>query len=712
MSGRRDQSQQRTLRRYALAGNMKAVRRILQQRLDENPEDTEAREELERLDKGQPLRILESAKKRRSREATEADTELNRILLKYPEDTLSTVDTEKLQCIRKFAEEKTAIIRLAGLRETGIQLQYISALVRECRRRGVGRLRRGSVWALGIVGGAALLVGIGLLCHKRAHSLEQELREALGGSSAEKVQNTLRVADTSINRLFCPNLEDSIQDANAWLADIGRRRRDVEKHIQRIEKGHGSISGMRLSLRAEIERTLAALPVDYRPLTQRWNKLCDRESAVLEQQKAELVHELLKPLPPMPAFTGNTEADAAALRRHRVALRVRVARYREAPASYKLSPELEAPMLKQLNRVKETLREVEELESLLTRLRHIRTYEQYRKTLQDIKPTHYTPAAELLKVIDLLPGEENVLSLMRDPKRQRDEQETAAAIETLLKNGPTFTKAYPATMEQTMLMEEVFKAPSLERLLIEATNADGSRCIIEKRPTVDNQFRAYLVRSDLDPEATTTNRNVCWEDARNVLLRTIDARPLVEELQLKKSDFFRDVNLSQLLTKALNFHHKYCPALAQALVYHRLLLLISKHPSPMMTGKLYSPTMRLHAASFQKVMARHPHLNLVSGCWLENSPHIDAAEKEFAAWFRHNRGADYQKEIRTEFGSLMKVGVKFCGYIDAQGEPLVFRNLEDKDTIWYLSENGLQASPLQEAAGNAVPLSPIFTAVR
>lgn len=712
MAGKRDQSRQRTLRRYALAGNLKAVRRILLQQLEANPDDRESRDELERLDKGLPLRVCESAKQRRARKATEADAELRRIIQTYPESSLPSANTEKLLRLRRFLQESTSTLRQAAIQESPVVSQYRKALQRECRRRGVGRLRRFGMWGLLLVAVAALPTGIGVLCHKRAHDLERELSRELKSAHAEKVQNLILVADTSINRLFCPELEDDIRDANAWLAEIKRRKRELEKHIERIEKGNGTISGMRLSLRAEIERNLAVLPEDYRELELRWNKLCKRESSVLAQQKAALVHELSEPLPPMPEFTGICEQDSEALRNYRHSIQQRVARFKEAPASYKLSPKLVAPMQQQLSSVRVILSEIEAYEGLLSRLRHIRTYEQYRHALQGFSAPHYPPATQLLSICERLPEEENVRSLMRDPKRQSDEKETAAAIQTLLENGPTFTSAYPATWEQTSLMEEIFKAPSLERLLIEATNAEGQRCITESKPSVDAQFRVYLRRSDLDPAATASNRNVCWEDAHSVLLRTIDARPLLRELQLDKSNFFSTGNIPQLLTKVLNFEHRHCPALAQALVYHRLLLLVYKHPAPMLTGRLYSPTMRQHAASFSKLLAKHPELELRSGCWLENSPHILAAEKDFSSWFHRHKGADYPREIRAQFGSLMQVGVKFCGYIDSSGEPRLFRKVEENSTIWYISEGGLQATPLCEASGNATPLSPVFTAIR
>jgi hypothetical protein len=92
---------------------------------------------------------------------------------------------------------------------------------------------------------------------------------------------------------------------------------------------------------------------------------------------------------------------------------------------------------------------------------------------------------------------------------------------------------------------------------------------------------------------------------------------------------------------------------------------------------------------------------------------MTAAEQEFEAWFRANRGTDYVREIRQNFGPLIKVGVRFSGYINEQGQPVIFRNLHPDTAIWYLSEShGVIATRVDAAPEAPVPLSPIFTASR
>jgi len=701
-----EETLRRRLRRYAMAGNLQAAEALLVQHLNKHPEDKEATRELERLRKGLPLLATESAAQRRERESREACERIMSIISAHPENRLNSVPTVQLEDM-----QKTLRVSQRAMKEQDLPSlrSYCASLRKELRRRGMSKARRACIWLGGVTAVAAALTGLCFLTYRRACGLEEELRQALLHDTVERVTAVLPVANTGINRLFCSQMEDTVKAANQHLTAVNQLRKSLEKHIRRIESGRGTISAMRLSLRAEIEQGLSKRPADFEDLSKRWAALCQQEHAQLEEQRARLYQRLLAPIPPMPNLTGTPEQDTAALREHREEISKRSILYRHATASYKFPPELHTPIEERLRQIDDNLREISTYRELLNRLLYVRTYKQYRAALQSIAPKHYKPLFSLTRICPLLPDEENVKSLIQDPEGKTDDAETAAAVQTLLKNGPTFTPAYPATQAQVILMDDLFTAPSLRRVIYEITNSSGAVCYTEEPPTIDQQRRVHIKRSDLDPEATTGNRHVCWDDAADAWSRTIDARALVKAARLEKAGFFRECNIPELLSKVLNLESPSCPALAKACVYHKLLLLMSLHRHRLLTGARYSPTLRRHATSFRRIMQRH-NIDLRPGCWLNKKQQTEAAEADFAEWFRNNSGADYLREMKQNFAPLMSVGVDFIGYANEQGKVVIFRNLPPETTIWYLSDDGLTAAPLSEQPEGVIPFSPIFTA--
>lgn len=703
------QNRNRDLRRYALAGNMQAVKRLLNARLSDNPDDKEARDELVRLEAGLPLRITETPRERHQREAIEARDAIRHIIHSTPADTLSTYPTPRLRQLYSKLSEHSQKLKIANVQEDSATGEYRSKLRRELQRRGLYRARRHLRTVLIALAGVAALGAAGLLCHNRANNLNRELDAAVMSGRMDKVKALLKVADTPFNRLLCSQLEPTICEANLWISKCANRQEWIEKQIARIESGESSVSGMLISLREEIERELVALPTEASDLRTRWLKLCQKENALLEQQKSDIVAVLQQQLPEVPAFTNNPEQDAENLRKQLALIHQLRNLYRDAPGSYKLSPELLSPLDSREQYIKSSLDEIADYRRLCRTMKRVHTYKQHRNILKDFKTGRYPAAAECKKVEAMLPAENKVKSLMLNPDKIGDEQELQAAIKTLIQSGPTFTQSYPATPSQVYLMEDIFTSPSLRRKLIEITHSDGPVCYSDEEPTIDYLKRVVFTRSQLDPKATPGNRNICWDDANCVWKRTIDTTNLLAATNIEKSTFFSTCNLPELLGTVLNFRDPQCPALAQAFLYHRLLRLITEHKYPIMTGLHHSPTMRKHYKSFTALLRRH-HITLQGGCWLGNTPEQQQAEADFERWFREHRGADYAAEIRSNFGSILRVGPAYCGYINEKGEAVIFRNVAENTPIWYLTAEGITSTPVTDTPENALHFSPIFVA--
>lgn len=708
MARHKTQDYRRRLRRLALAGNLADAELLLRHRLKQCPQDKEAEEELSRLLSGQPLLVLQTAAQRRQRALEQAYENLMRLVKETPEHHIPLRSTPELRLIRQSLSDTAR--HLEGRNELPPSLQrYKASISAELRRRRGLVCKRLLKWGVATAGLAAIAGAVLAFLHQKACHIEKELADSIQQQQWRQTGSLVDVADTGINRLLCRKLESTIFEANRWLTATENKKNKLEKHILRIENGGGKLSSMRLSLRAELERGLAALPADFAELSRRWQRLCEREEAVLNQQKTDYLQRVLAPLPPLPEYTGNPAEDIERLRQAAEQPKQLLRLCREAPDSYDIPPAVVAAANKQLNDIAGYCEEIERYKTFLSYLGDVRSYAQYRERLQNFTAKHYTPAINSLHIVPLLPEVEDIRSLMQDPELKTDDALTQAAIATLLDGGPSFSATVPASREQVLLMEDLFTAPSLHQELFEVYSDEGELYYCDAPPGLDADKRVHIKRSDLDPALTLENRHIIKDDASGLLQRCLDTRPLAKAAGLDKTSFFRETNLPALLNKVLKFEHKQCPALATGVVYHRLLKLMQLHAHPAHAGMQYSPTMRRHAASFMRMVRKHG-INLKPGCWLGNSPALKEAEADFRAWFRENRDANYMQEIENNFGPLMRVGVRFCGYMNEKGEAQMFQSPPENTPIWYLAEEGIIATPFGEAPESPKPLSPIFTA--
>ena len=710
----RKQPPERTLKRLLLSGNTTAAEKLLQQLLQENPQHEWAGEELERLRSGKQLRVMEDASTRHRRQSAETLGALSKLLSQYPESSLSSQNTEELTELHdklKMLVQDAERLKLPDIPPTNQLLHTISKELGKRRIRNLKKqLPRLAVVTLLI----ALAVGGWYHCHNRACAMEQELRTAVDQSRWNKVNSTVKVVDTAFYRLINPNMESAVQAANQWITTTHNRKERIDRQLTHIENNGIRISGMALTDRGMIEREMDSLPQELSaPLNKRWQALCSVESEKLQQQRAEFLQQIQAPLPPPPTYSGEPAADIALVQQQIDDFNLRLWQFENAPVSYKLSPELISPVRERLQQLRQCAEEIRAYRLLVAGMKRCRTYSQHLTALQEYTPSVYTPAVTHMRISPFLPPEENVKSTLQAAGyKVIDKARQAAAVQTLLKGGPTFTPAYPATIEQIHLVEDLFSAPSLYRRIYEITRSNGDTAYTEKAPKVDvNDNRVYFTRSDLDPWLSLSNREVCWEDIDHIKLRTLDAGHLMRSLNLRKEDFFLQANIAQLLTQVLNFKHQECPAMAQAYVYYTLLSLLDMHQHPQMTGVRYSPTMRRHAAEFTR-LAKQLGLKLSHpGGWLGNTPTGNKAEQAFREWFAAHRGADYSTEIKENFGPLVKVGLQYCGYIDTDGKAVVFRQLDADTPLWFMTDNGFESTVFDKEPQNASPFSPIFSAL-
>lgn len=710
----RKQPPERTLKRLLLSGNTTAAEKLLQQLLQENPQHEWAGDELARLRAGEQLRVMEDNETRHKRRSAETMGAISELLRQTPENSLSARNADELAELRdklKQLQQEAERLKLPDIPSTGPLLQAISTELTKHRIRTVKRIMPRLAVAALIM---ALTAAGWYLCRNRASTMEQELRAAVEQARWDKVNATVKVVDTGFYRLINPDIESAIQEANQWITTTHNRRERIERQLSHIENNGVRVAAMALTDRGMIERDLEALPRELSaPLSKRWQALCSVEERELQRQKAEFVQQLQVPLPPPPTYTGEPDTDLAIVQQQIEDFNSRLWQFENAPVSYKLSPQLISPVKERLQQLRKCADEIRAYRLLTADMKRWRTYGQHRAAMQKYSPAVYTPAITHMSISPFLPPEENVKNALQAAGyKVIDKARQAAAVQTLLKGGPTFTPAYPATIEQIHLVEDLFTAPSLYRRIYEIARTNGETGYTEKAPGVDvGDNRIYFKRSDLDPVLNIDNREVCWEGIDNVSIRTLDAGTLMRSLKLQKENFFLTANIAQLLTQTLNFSHKECPALAQAYVYYTLLSLLDIHQHPQMTGVRYSPTMRRHAAEFTRLAKRLGLKLNYPGGWLGNTPAGNKAEQEFRDWFAAHRGADYAAEIKQNFGPLVRVGLQYCGYISTDGKAVLFRQLDADTPIWYMTDEGFKSTPCNTVPQNAYPFSPVFSAL-
>ncbi len=709
MAGNRKHSWERTLRRYALAGNKKKAEHILRARLKSHPEDSFAVAELERLLAGVPLRVTESSAQRQSREMNETLNRAEHLLTKYSEATLTTLKEEQLLKLHRELKELHRLLRRAGNNKHTAVSEHLKLTKDELRRKSQKQHRnilRKLAVPMGIL---AVCFGIISISYRQAAKNEQELSEAIRNNRYQQITAAAKAVDIPIYRLLHTQLNQTIREANQWIASTNIRVSKLTEVINKLEQSQGRISSMSLSQRAEIEQDLLKLPDDMSELSQRWQRLSDREREQLTRLRDEYVKELQQPLPPIPPATGNTQQDSEAIHEQLAQLLEIRKKYRVAPASYNLSPDILRSVEERENILRRTLADISAYQRLIVEMPKVRTYQQHLRNLNAFTPTLYPPAQRIASTTPLLPTEESVKNLLRDPARPNvpSEAQVHAAASTHMRGQGTFTAAYPANMAQVHLAEDLFTAPSLYRKIYEVSNGQGEVCYTESRPDVDETGRIRITRSDIDPAATIDNRDVRWENNDRATCRVINAGTLMQELKLDKATFFSSANIPRLLTTIVNFQHSECPALAQAFVYHRLLMLLDIHEHRFMTGVNYCPTMRRHAAELSALMREH-QITMSCGLWINNAPPFKRAEAAFRQWFEQRRGTDYSAEIRKNFEPLLRTGIIYCGYVDENGALKIFRQLQPGSTIWYLTADGFISSQFGAAPQEALPCAPIF----
>ena len=702
---------QRILRRMALAERWDDVRSCLSDYIEENPQDLEAKEELYRLNHGEPMRLTLSAAERREAAAHDARKALDWLMDDHPEEKLRMMSKDELSNSLSAFEHHAAILKRCGVELSEQYIRYLRLLKKRIRELG-GRKRKRILLQGGLVASAlTLVVSVCVALNNNAQSRYEQLMQAMEHPSVDNVETALHSADSALYRYFCPELENAGANAQNWLRGVAKHYHKIDSLLSHFESGKKKVSDLSPSALAELEAEIDASHRGREQLRSRWHDVCRLQYNELVAHKTEIQHELEKPLPVSPELTGNAGEDIKLLTAHKEALLKRLAETDATIRLYGISSDMPASINEALDDNRMLLRDIKQLQQFFTRISACRSYKSYRKILEETDFAVYAPAQRLLTIKAHLPSEEEMMVHVSAPEGDISAEQLSAATAVFLNGASSFTQQLPASPEVLQIAEDLFTAPSYRHKVYTLKVSDSVTWYSTIQPQLDKTNFITYRRSTIDPAYTPEDTYREFQNDDTYELGEIDASTLPIDLDIERNTLFIQKNIPDLLTKVLNYPEGKHPALAQAYIYWVLLKLTNAHPHPLLSGVRFSPTLKAHSASFAELLKRH-RLNLVPGCWLSTAADVRRAETAFAEWFKTHRGHDYRAEMADNFLAAYAATARFCGYVNAAGKMHLCRERKDGEPLWYVSADGVRYFTEDEAPSDALPLSPLFAAER
>lgn len=706
-----DSNTQRKLRRMALAGRWEDVRTCLTNCLLDNPLDTEAKEELRRLDNGQPMRLTMSAAERREAAIKDAQKALEWLMDDHPGEQIRLLNKDELAQILEAFIQHSSVLKKYGVvlsAETALYQRSIKHRLREFSGRITKRVLLRTV---GAVGTLIVFGSIWYTLNINAHARYQELLKAVETPSYDNLVIAMREANGSINRFFCPEITDATHRAERWIANTEKQFNAIDAQLSLLETGKKKLASLTPTEIAQIENDIDTARRGHEQLRKRWQDICLRQYNELVAHKAKIQRELEEPLPTMPEMTGDMAADALQLSAYKDILSDRLSATEATVKLYGIVSDIPSAIRAAIDKTQQLQKEIKHLQQVLNRLSACKSYVSYQKALNDFEVSRYTPAKTLETIKGILPGADDFNLHAAAPGGGITGELLTTAADIYIKAAPSFPPAFPPSYEALQIPEDLFTAPSYQYKVYTLKLSEQETWYSTIQPQLDKTNFITYRRSTIDPAFNPEDTYREFQNDDTYKLGEIDATDLLLSLKIDRNTFFIRKNIPDLLTAVLNYPQGKHPALAQAYIYWVLLKLTDAHPYPLLSGIRFSPTLKAHTASFVEVMKRQ-RIDLKPGCWLSTAPEVRRAEQAFADWFSRHRGHDYRVEMAANFTKAYSTTARFCGYINEKGEIKLCRAIQMDAPLWYVTEDGIKQADSQTPPQDAVLLSPLFTAER
>lgn len=698
----------RELRRLALSGRMDEVRQALMERLEQSPNDAEAKAELQRLINGKPLRMTLSSEQRQQMDEQEALEELQRLITQHPESSLRHYRKSALESLLKKSDAILEKVKSTIPEEAVSHRRAIQQRLRQFSRNRTKRLvLKSSVATLALAGVSIIFYAF----HLSAEKKYQNLHIALLNNNISAIKECRYAADTAFNRFFSKKISEEIDKADVLLYK-------QEKHLAALQQQLIAIANHPLKTDSlseeemnELKAALNALPYGGKKLKKDLDALVHQTQAERQSKIKTAAAIISRPIPNIPDITGVPADDVKALQSIIKQLQSRYDSDTALVKAYRFSDTQLKKIAKRINEAKAQLDTVQAIANTCNRLKKCKNYQEYSEALLSAPVSDYPTSSLFEQAKTHLPKQEDVHYHMQSPDEEYTSEVIHAAEESLVHKQPTFNDSNPATSDQIYEMEDLFTSPSLKNVVYAVTFTDGETWYTTRAPYVDDTNFLIVKRDIIDPNFSIQNSHRELQDDGSVKITRIDATGFYESLSLDRNTFFTNTHLPTLLTQVLNTKRGKHPMLAQAYVYHTLLELVENNQEPLRTGIITSASMKEDFDSFNKVLKKSG-ISLVSGCWLNNSPQVEKAEQLFSEWFKTHRGKNYADEAAHGFTKRFSVQSQFCGYVNESGNLVPCQRIKNKSSqFWYTDKEGTLRSSSGKLEG-AMPFSPVFLEIR
>lgn len=565
--------------------------------------------------------------------------------------------------------------------------------------------RRVFQWS--IIGLISFLAFVGTTQYLRLISKQKEadLIAAVKCADWKDVHQKLALSNVSVYHFFNPHLSYSISQAESWI----QRQKDVHAQLSKkltdIESGKIPLDSLSIHAVADLERTLRSLPEAINDLSSRWSMLHAQNREMFSKNRNYVMEQLLTQQEIDTFLTLNEVEDIAILRTKMDEWDD----FLETCRAYDIPPHLKARGEKYLEDLRHYHEEAQALKDFRENLKEVVTYNELITQAQKKKATKYGPACNLFGFFHTLPTLEQWRKKMLPINKLISEGKVESAKAMLLRGGATYSTAFPVSQELYAQANELFAAPSLHQRFYQVFHDDGRVHISEEFPqrSTANQGDVVFTLSAMDSAySTTAAKTISWESSY-VKVRSICSAQLLQTCKINREELFLQANFPRLLEQIITVKAADCPTLAKAFVFHRVLQLMHGHPFFSLHLPQFAPTLTADAASFAKLHKKHESV-MHCGAWLQIGSQIEAAERDFAHWFKTHQNRDYYVEIATTAAPLFSATPRYVGLADETGKPTLRIPLKASTVIWYMGHNGIQAAAPGKLPEEARPYSPLF----
>ena len=569
------------------------------------------------------------------------------------------------------------------------------------------RKRRLAYLLLIALAGVGTCAATTLHLKRKSDRIEHQLSTAISERDWETVHKQLALSEVSVYQFLNSSLPYTVGYAETWIQRQKEVHKQLQTHIEGMESGKIPVGTLSIHAIAEMERALRSLPAKINDLSKRWNALHANNRSLFQKNREYVMNQLLSAPDIETLLTQDAEEDCRILEEKIILW----ADYLETCNAYDIPRSLVQKGQLYHEELTQFHTEAQALKSFHKKVADVITYSELLRWRRFLSAGKYAPARKAFSFLHSLPDIHEWKHRMSPINQYIPHNKLNQAKAILMEEAPSFCAAFPASQEQYALADALFASPSLHKKFYCIELSHGPSYVSEEHPQwAQDAPQLRIILSDIDAayDKHPTKEIICRAQPQAVKIRRSDCSGLLRACGIRREQFFSHAQLPQLLEKIAQYNRQECPQLAKAFVYDRILAILLRHPlyEPKLIKKL-SPKLARDAASFITLRKKHAKV-MYGGAWLHNTNQAEAAEKDFGAWFREHKNNNYNIEIEGNAPTYFQAKPHYIGYVDASATPILRHPLQPNMVIWYMGQNGIQATTPGQLPDAPCRYSPLF----